>query len=446
MSQPSLTTERRIAPERHLDVDASDVLFRLQSRWLTILVFVAAGVMLGVLYTARAKPVWEAKASVVFPAMSQAALGGVAATMGFALPGQSASPIKVNHSILESRRARDYVGPRVGLSDKQLRLVLTAKDDPPSGLLSLSVKYKDPTETLKITELFIEAMSDLNRRLSLPQARTQVLALQKQLEEKRAELRRAEEHLRNTQTLTKTAPGADPLTGATNRYAQQLNETEVELARVRASIAEARGKMESLAAPGTPPPAEMAPARQWRDRLANLEYDLRVEEMTYGVEAPSVVRLRGQIAVARKQLQQELERYLSTVRANAEPSLAGLEATRVGLEAQQKVLRDLAARAPEEAVDTQRQVREVTALGALVQQIRIQYESARLLAATDPNRWEVLDPPALSNDGRPVNKRWVVNAAMLGVLGFLLGSAIVLVRTRPRQQPSLPPGQIPATL
>jgi uncharacterized protein involved in exopolysaccharide biosynthesis len=59
-----------------------------------------------------------------------------------------------------------------------------------------------------------------------------------------------------------------------------------------------------------------------------------------------------------------------------------------------------------------------------VEALTLQYESARMDQATDPNRWEVLDQPALGD--KPVNKSFALNMGLGTFASLFVGLALAL--------------------
>lgn len=152
-------------------------------------------------------------------------------------------------------------------------------------------------------------------------------------------------------------------------------------------------------------------------------------ELTYGPDAPNVVKLKREIQLARQQLQKEIENYLRAVNMNLDPNLASLEMQKAGLEAQVGALQQLAVRAPEDTMHLQRLAREVATLNDIVQQLRINLEQARMELARDPNRWEVLENGTLKEE--PVNKRWKLNIAVALAVGLIVGTLVAIVTGKP---------------
>lgn len=415
------------------ELDMAKLLSVLWQHRLVILLTMLAAVGGALLKTWRAKPLYGAQATILLPAGGGSQMSLIAAALGVNVGSEAGSPLRMYEVLLESRRARRYVAQRLGVPERLVRQMARIDIDIPTNTITLATRCPTPRQALRAAGLYISALRDLNRTLSLPLARTQADVLRQQLDAKSAELRRAEDALQRFQERAKTAPdlalGTDSTAPRGNRFAQQLRQAEVDLAATKIALTMARQQAEKLAQPGEKLPAELPPAADWRDKLANLEYDLKVEELTYGPDAPSVVKLKKQVEITRTALHQEVSRYLAAVREGLDPKLADLETQRVKLEAQTRALRRLAAEAPAEAVESARLTREVMALSVLVQQLRTQYQAALVQVSSDPNRWEVLDEPELLNNGRPVNKDPKRLAAVAMLAGLALGCVIAVMRS-----------------
>lgn len=402
-------------------------------------------VLVGVLATWLPAPVYEASSTLLFPAGGASSLAGLAQSLGISIPSGGSAPIKMYRAVLESYRIRALIARQSQVSPKLLQQMTVVKDDPQASLITVSVRHRDPRLAQRIAKLYVSTLATLNRELNLPLVRNQVEFLESELALRTRQLREAENRLlRFHQRMVQE--GGAPTSGGTvgssvatpslqrvlggsstaldSTYLQQLNSTRVQLQQVNEQIATARASAQRLAKSAMNLPVDLPPAAQWRQNLAELEYELRVAELTYGPDAPSVVRLKKQIELTRQQLRKEIENYLQAVNMNLPPNLASLELQRVGLEAQLGALQRLAARAPEDTLSLQRLAREVATLNDIVQQLRVSLEQARMEMSRDPNRWEVLEEGTLQE--RPVNKRWRRNIALAFLAGVMLGSVVSL--------------------
>lgn len=406
-------------------------------------------VLIGVLATWIPAPVYEAYSTLLFPAGGTSSLLGLAQSLGISMPSGGAPSLKMYRAVLESARIREMVAQQTHIPPKKLKQMTSVRDDAQANLITVSVQHKDPRVAQRVAQTYVSTLGTLNRELNLPLVRNQVEFLEKELALRTTQLREAENRLLDFQRKMVREGGApsasggasfsgvsSPLralstggTGVDSSYLQQLNSAQLQLEQVRQQIARARQAAQRAAKSAADLPADLPPAAQWRAKLTELEYELRVTELTYGPDAPNVVRLKKQIALAREQLRKEIDNYLQAVNMNLDPNLAPLELQRVGLEAQVDALRQLASRAPEDTIKLQRLAREVSILNDIVGQLRMNLEQARMEMSSDPNRWEVLENGTLKEE--PVNKRWKLNIALSLTGGLMLGSLVALLSRKP---------------
>ncbi|GBC97316.1 hypothetical protein HRbin16_03138 [bacterium HR16] len=427
------------------EITLSDLFGTIWQRKWTVSVVTALSVLIGVLATWLPAPVYEASSTLLFPAGGTSPLAGLAQSFGLSIPSGGAAPLKMYRAVLESDRIRALIAQQAQVSPKLLLQITTIKDDAQASLITVSVRHKDPRLAQRIARLYVSTLATLNRELNLPLVRNQVDFLEKELALRTRQLREAENRLLQfhqrmvreggapsagggaTAGISSTSPLralGGTASGLDGSYLQQLNSARLQLQQVNEQIATARASAQKLAKSAANLPADLPPAAQWRQKLTDLEYELRVAELTYGPDAPNVVKLKRQIELTRRQLRKEIDNYLQAVNMNLDPNLAPLELQRVGLEAQISALQQLAARAPEDTLRLQRLAREVATLNDIVQQLRVNLEQARMEMSRDPNRWEVLEDGTLKEE--PVNKRWKLNIALALAGGLLLGTLVVL--------------------
>lgn len=444
----------RMAVEEE-EITLADLIAIIWQRKWTVATITLLCVLIGVLATWLPKPVYEASSTLLFPAGGASPLAGIAQSFGISLPSGGTAPLKMYRAVLESARLREMISQETGIKAKKLQSMTTVKDDAQASLITVLVRHEDPATAQKVAKLYIRSLARLNKELNLPLARNQVEFLERELSLRTKQLREAETRLLDFQRRM-VGEGGAPSSASTSvptpmgglaglpsvrvsggasgfdtAYLQQLNSARLQLNQVQQQIAAAREAAQRVAQSATELPADLPPAALWRAKLTELEYELRVAELTYGPDAPNVVKLKKEIELTRQQLRREIENYLKAVNMNVDPNLAPLELQRVGLEAQVNALQQLAARAPEDTLQLQRLAREVSTLNELVQQLRVALEQARMEMSRDPNRWEVLEDGRLKEE--PVNKRWMFNTALAMVSGGMLG-VLVVVLTFPRSR------------
>ena len=438
----------RMAVEEE-EITLADLIAIIWQRKWTVATITLLCVLIGVLATWLPKPVYEASSTLLFPAGGASPLAGIAQSFGISLPSGGTAPLKMYRAVLESARLREMISQETGIKAKKLQSMTTVKDDAQASLITVLVRHEDPATAQKVAKLYIRSLARLNKELNLPLARNQVEFLERELSLRTKQLREAETRLLDFQRRM-VGEGGAPSSASTSvptpmgglaglpsvrvsggalgfdtAYLQQLNSARLQLNQVQQQIAAAREAAQRVAQSATELPADLPPAALWRAKLTELEYELRVAELTYGPDAPNVVKLKKEIELTRQQLRREIENYLKAVNMNVDPNLAPLELQRVGLEAQVNALQQLAARAPEDTLQLQRLAREVSTLNELVQQLRVALEQARMEMSRDPNRWEVLEEGRLREGA--INKRWIRNSALGFAIGMIISTMLAFI-------------------
>jgi len=431
------------------EITLADLIAIIWQRKWTVATITLLCVLIGVLATWLPKPVYEASSTLLFPAGGASPLAGIAQSFGINLPSGGTAPLKMYRAVLESARLREMISQETGIKAKKLQSMTTVKDDAQASLITVLVRHEDPATAQKVAKLYIRSLARLNKELNLPLARNQVEFLERELSLRTKQLREAETRLLDFQRRM-VGEGGAPSSASTSvptpmgglaglpsvrvsggalgfdtAYLQQLNSARLQLNQVQQQIAAAREAAQRVAQSATELPADLPPAALWRAKLTELEYELRVAELTYGPDAPNVVKLKKEIELTRQQLRREIENYLKAVNMNVDPNLAPLELQRVGLEAQVNALQQLAARAPEDTLQLQRLAREVSTLNELVQQLRVALEQARMEMSRDPNRWEVLEEGRLREGA--INKRWIRNSALGFAIGMIISTMLAFI-------------------
>jgi len=436
----------RMAVEEE-EITLADLIAIIWQRKWTVATITLLCVLIGVLATWLPKPVYEASSTLLFPAGGASPLAGIAQSFGINLPSGGTAPLKMYRAVLESARLREMISQETGIKAKKLESMTTVKDDAQASLITVLVRHEDPATAQKVAKLYIRSLARLNKELNLPLARNQVEFLERELSSRTKQLREAETRLLDFQRRMVGEGGAPSSAGTSvptggiaglpslrvsggalgfdTAYLQQLNSARLQLNQVQQQIAAAREAAQRVAQSATELPADLPPAALWRAKLTELEYELRVAELTYGPDAPNVVKLKKEIELTRQQLRREIENYLKAVNMNVDPNLAPLELQRVGLEAQVNALQQLAARAPEDTLQLQRLAREVSTLNELVQQLRVALEQARMEMSRDPNRWEVLEEGRLREGA--INKRWIRNSALGFAIGMIISTMLAFI-------------------
>lgn len=401
----------------------------------------------GLAYTYFAPSVWEAKATIVFPVRTPSLLGagnfeqqGLAAT----LTG-GPTPLKIFAGMIESERALEYVSKKSGVSRRKIREMRNLSEASMASSITISAKNTNADLAKNIVAYHLEALKEINDAVSKPLISSDATTIKAQLDEQKKKLAAAEAELQKFQEHALTAPsyisagsGKDSTIIPTQgRWADMLKQLELQFTTLDATIRDAENRSRTIAAKVGDLPAALPPVEKWRGRLTDMQYELKIKEITLAEDAPELKKLRKTIEITEGQLQNEMDKYLRAAQ-NGMVDIAGASnrmptylTQRVALEAQISAVRRLAKMAPSESIRLSQLTRDVTTASAIVGQLTGQYELATLQSDRNPNNWQVLDEPEV--DDKPVNKSLTKNLTLSAIGGLALGSLVALFAPRRRK-------------
>lgn len=409
-------------------------------KWLvaTIVGFVVG---LGVIYTMFSKPVWEASATIVFPSRTPSILGGGGMTdqssLASALTG-GPTPLKIYKGFLESERVLKMVSEATGMKRKDVFRARKIVDQSMESSLTVTARSTSAGEAVKVVQAHLEALNKVNTEVNEPLYEDDALVLGKKLGEQRIKVERIESQLLSFQQHAVTAPmvsatgsGKDStVIAGPARWQELQKQIEIGIQKVNGNIQSVRKQVMASGKSGAIP-SNLPPVKKWRDRLVELEYELKLKELTFAPESPEVFQLQETVKETRAKMEKEIAAYAGAIDSGAidptagENSLAGLVTERFGLEAQLSAVKRLAALAPGESITLSQLTRELATQSAILQQVQAQYELAKIQEMRNPNRWQVLDEPEIDED--PVNKSYSKAGVMFGLLGMVLGAMAALI-------------------
>lgn len=422
-------TERPVDATPTIQVD---VVAALRRSWRFVALMTLAGAVIALVVTFLIPPVWQVNADLLLPdsqASPSAALASVSESLGV---GQ-AHPLDILNGILNSHSALCTISAKTGLSVRKVDDALSGAVDKSRNVLTISVRLRDKKLALRTVDIAIRVLGNLARDINTTRASRQASLLQREVARYSAQLVAADRKLMEFQRRMKTAPPSLQDPSASN-YFRQLRDLEYRLAQTDKELAVARASALTSARKAIELPTGV-PVADWRTRVLDLQYRLQVAQVSLGPREPSVVKLRAELEVARRQLKDEIANYIRSVNQDVDPAIASLVAARMLLSWQVDYTRAIANAAPEEGVELQRLLREQTVLQNVLAGIRTDYAKARIDADIDKVRFTVLDPPYVFDD-RPVNKRYVAYTAFGLLAGALLGTLIACMRTPPAPKPA----------
>lgn len=212
-------------------------------------------------------PIYRSTASVIPVSGSQSPLGnlaGLAAMAGISI-GQSDESQKIM-AVLKSRTIKENVIKRLNLINVILDEVpedrdpmnvaievlddmVSISDDKKTGVISISVDFKDPQIAKNIADAYVDELQRILNEKALTVAKLNRIFLEKQLEEEEEKLKRYQLELARFQKSTKLIEPQEQLKGTMELYgeliAQKIN-LQVQLRRLETALSSGNPKIEMI--------------------------------------------------------------------------------------------------------------------------------------------------------------------------------------------------------
>ncbi|MBS1718380.1 MAG: hypothetical protein JSS72_11680 [Armatimonadetes bacterium] len=430
------------------ELDLRDAFRTAAKRWPVVLGTALIFAVVGVLYTAIVKPVYQAKATLYFPSRSSGlsllGLGGDTASsnLGAALLGQaSGTPIKVFRAFLESERTMTTLKTSTNLSRKQIEDMRRFDEQQAANTLSISAEDEDPKLALKVVQLHISSLRAINRDVSLDPMADDAKVVQKKLDDHKKTLADIEEQYRQFQLKQVSAPsvvssqGQGIVATGTHWY-EMLKELELQRTKIDAALSSVTQRLAKDSTAGSKLPNNLPGDEKLRETLKTAQLELLVREQDQGPDLPAVKELKAKIKVLQDQIAAMAKEYYQSVAAgNLDPTepigssgsaseYSGLVARKAAVEAQLAAVHTMVHVAPGESIELTRLLRQIGLETSLVQQLSLQAEAGKLQALRDPNKWNILDEPQIAE--LPVNKHYTRMAILTGIVGLFVGMLLAL--------------------
>lgn len=390
---------------------------------VTLLAAVAAAI-----FTIVRAPLYEARTTLlVTPPASQAQAEG-GGRLAAALLQQS-SPLRVLEGVMTSRTAKTKVWKTLDTNEDDLPIVTST--DPTNNQFTIITRAGNPDLALNGSKTAIQVLADLRRELDVSRAGLQAQELKKALDTKRAELKLLEDRGLDYQLKAKTAVDpTDP--GTVVAYKRKAQELKSELSGIEKEL----GKLGSLATTAERSmnsyAANVPGFDTLRQNVVEAEIELRAMEQMYRGDATKLREARARAETARKSLNDELTRYLSSVRTGVNPQVATLEARRASLVVQIEALDQLALYAPGEALELLRLRRDLDTMNEVYTRLKVAYESALIEEKVANTWWSILDEPYLLP--KPINKSLGMAILLTSFAAFALTVLFLTARATLREE------------
>lgn len=414
----------------------------VKRRRLIGIVFVVT-VIAATLFSFLSDPVYEATTTLMVRDQWSAAQMMLFDSMGGTVRNAAQNYVQ----IMKSRTILEPVLTKLGWDDISLTAVdkqLVIQPIQGTDILRLSMQSTDPEKA----QQFVNTLSDVfiawNRHSRQEDQRSARLFIEAQLESVSADLRKAEERLREYRENERALSPSNETIARIN----QLTSLEADLAEVRVALVETQERITQVRTQladqdetllSTTTIAENPFVAQYRSRLADLEISLSGARERYTDKHPSVLALQAEIEDVRQKLSEQVQRVISTETRTINPihrelygSLINLEVELMALQSREQALRSLVADSeaeltslPAKELELARLMREAQVLEELYIMLMKRNEETRIAEAMQTADVQVIDRAVLPE--RPVKPRIKLNIAIAGVLGLFIGVGLAFL-------------------
>ncbi|NLJ74381.1 MAG: hypothetical protein GX331_05245, partial [Firmicutes bacterium] len=395
------------------------------------------------LFSFLSDPVYEATTTLMVRDQGSAAQMMLFDSMGGTVRNAAQNYVQ----IMKSRTILEPVLTKLGWDDISLTAVdkqLVIQPIQGTDILRLSMQSTDPEKA----QQFVNTLSDVfiawNRHSRQEDQRSARLFIEAQLESVSADLRKAEERLREYRENERALSPSNETIARIN----QLTSLEADLAEVRVALVETQERITQVRTQladqdetllSTTTIAENPFVAQYRSRLADLEISLSGARERYTDKHPSVLALQAEIEDVRQKLSEQVQRVISTETRTINPihrelygSLINLEVELMALQSREQALRSLVADSeaeltslPAKELELARLMREAQVLEELYIMLMKRNEETRIAEAMQTADVQVIDRAVLPE--RPVKPRIKLNIAIAGVLGLFIGVGLAFL-------------------
>lgn len=336
----------------------------------------------------------------------------IAATLNLDLPAESVV------ALARSPLVRDEVAQRTGLPKERLRKALYAQSVRNTNLVELRVRFGDPLEAQRIAAAWTEVVVARSSMLFSTRATASYTLFAQQLNTALDRLRAAEQALRHFNATSRISE----LQARLGKLVDQLASYESRHNDLTVSLARAEQELESIEA-----------QIQREPKTLTLSKSIATDPFLH--EAMATASGRSFLELSRLKLRTEEQNpvynALNQARANAAVAVQALRAEKLGVErAMQEIRQEIAqirADLANQVLTQTRLVREAENARKVYGVLFQRREEARITATTQSGTVQVALPASLPDE--PVSPRPALNTVLAAVLGFLLSTFGVLIRS-----------------
>lgn len=403
------------------ELDLGQVMRRLKRRWPVVTGLALGGAVLAGVVTMVMPPVFEAKATLIFPSGNSG--GGAAGLQGLGLQnviGQES--MELVEGIISSRAVEDEIVQTTELNREDVRENMNVAQIP--GRRQVVISFQSPSKEtgLKVVGEVLSHLDRVEESIGVNTSEKRLNGYRDAYDEKAQTVRAIEEEILKFQKSAKTVPTMeDEFTGMT--YLKARSDLQLELAKVNKSIdaqLSAAKRVGQGAANGLPTGLERE--SKWRDALLEASVAVDQARAKYQAGTPQLRAAEEKLESTRKNLIAEIGKYVTSVQDGADAEMSALFAQKLVVGWQLDRAEELAKIAPVEAGEYRRLLDQLRTESKARDELKFQTDTETIRNKVEAKIWQVLDDPYVEDE--PVNKKFVMNIALGLILGGLLGAIV----------------------
>lgn len=404
-------------------------------------------VLIAFIASQMATPIYEATTTLLL----KNAGGGADQFFLEAFGGLGRNNVQNAIQVLQSRSLAERTAQRIGYrydvyspEFRAFRDSISVRPVSNTDAIQISVTGPDPVWAAQVANAHADSFAEFMQEMNRQEAAAARVFLEEQQAIMEQQLRDAEDRLQAFRERERAVAPTEESRLLLSRLTDlEVREAETQLAwdETRRRVEEIRRRLEredpTFVAQTTI--ANNPMVANYRTRLSSLETELAGLLPRLGEQHPQVQTIRAQIADLENQLAREVERIVTSETITANPiyqellkELATLETESVLYTSRLEALRGLIAEAegrlenlPAKEVQLARLMRDRQVAEQVYLLLRNRYEEVRIMEAMQVSNVSVIDPSIVPQ--RPIRPRKMLNMALAGMLGIMLGVGLALV-------------------
>lgn len=250
------------------EIDLYELWLVLKKRRKLILSFFFLITILTAIISFIMTPIYKSETSVIPVSNNSSPLGdlaGLAAMAGISIGGEGGDSAKIK-AVLNSRTIKENVIKKLNLipilldkppedrnpinvAIETLEDIVSVSDDKKTGVIKISVEYKDPKLAKKIAQAYIDELQKIMNEKKLTVAKFNRISLEKQLKEEEERLKKLQQQLAEFQKKTKIIAPESQLEGVMSLYSNLISkklQLLVELRTLETALSKDNSKIKML--------------------------------------------------------------------------------------------------------------------------------------------------------------------------------------------------------